>query len=700
MFKVLTCLLLLCAPALAQRGEGYTPPSAPLPISPANGGSGAISITAAPYNAVADGIALTGVTTTSSSAAVSSSGHTFVAGDVGKMIAVAGAGAAGATLNTTVSAVAAGNATMGTTAGTSVAGTGTGWLGTDNATALQSAMNAATAAGVPLFVPVPSGGGCYSYTAPLTISGNLTIYGSSAQESWNGGINVPSGTPPLLGSVMCPSSNGSDAVDISGTSLSVNIHDIGLYFQTALSGTGDGWHYVPAQNVQGLSGSTWSNVIVYGHDGNHYGFNLTNPIIDTFLFERSYGGGEWNLTGNSTAGNYGNSVFVHPYGQVIVGGSAHGFHLSANASQRLALLTFIRPQAITDNVFGITPVGNPPTSAQLIWNQDPNVQAVRLVGPDLETNVGSSIQLGAPAFSNDYDWGSLFTDAANVQAPAWTSNGLMYGPVTRNLTDTTSSGTVPVSSVFAFPGTHALATNATTYTILSTLIVPPPIVSTNVTATGLYSIYATGGIDTTGDLVVGAGAFINGTTQINTNSTTHATEIGDGTTSGMVTIGGASNTVKIGAGSAAGVTFGSTAYDSCTALTTTSGGVLGCTASDQRVKNDDGEIAPKVGLNTIMAMPAAHEFHFKDGYGPGGQQQGFFAQDVQKIRPDLVRRGPATDLTPDGELRFDPGVLVPDLVQAMKAQQGQIDALRWWLIGLSGVVVVLVFVQIKRRYGA
>lgn len=184
----------------------------------------------------------------------------------------------------------------------------------DNQGAIQAAINAAVAAGVPLRIPAAST--CYKYTAPLTISGNLTIIGDSLTENWSNGsqtgINVPLGTPQLVGSVLCPTANGSDAIDISGKSLTVNISNVGILFQTTLgqnsTTTGDGINYVPAQNVQGLSGSLWNNVVVYGHDGNHYAYNLTNFIYDHFTNVFAFGGGGFQLQGNSTAGDFGNKI--------------------------------------------------------------------------------------------------------------------------------------------------------------------------------------------------------------------------------------------------------------------------------------------------------------------------------------------------------------------------------------------------------
>jgi hypothetical protein len=138
----------------------------------------------------------------------------------------------------------------------------------------------------------------------------------------------------------------------------------------------------------------------------------------------------------------------------------------------------------------------------------------------------------------------------------------------------------------------------------------------------------------------------------------------------------AAGAVTVAGGSTQDLTFGSSFYDSCTALTTTAAGLVGCTTSDARVKNDDGTISPWEGLRRILADPDPHDFTYKDGYGPGGHHEGMFAQEMRKVHPDLVSVGPPTDLTPDGELRFDQTAQVADLVQSVKALQWQINRLQ------------------------
>jgi hypothetical protein len=565
----------------------------------------------------------------------------------------------------------------------------------DNATGLQNAINAAVSTGVPLYIPAASS--CYKYTAPLTISGNLTIVGDYVSGNWNSGINVPLGTPPLLGSVLCPSSNGSDAIDISGTSLQVNISNLGILFQNVFSGTGDGIHYIPSGTTQGLTNASWQNVMVYGHDGNHYAFNLQNPIYGSFLQTASFGGGGWNLMGSSGGLNFGNATFVQPYVQVIVGGSANGYTITASSSQKLNLLTFIRPQSIVNNISGVSPSGNLPTSAQSIWSMDANVRNVRTISPDFETNVGSSFSAGASGLGNDLDWNSLFTDAATINAPAWTTGGIMYGPQTRTFNDTTSSGTGSNTGMFAFPGTHVTASNVVTYPVLSTLYVSPPILGTNASASRLDAIYATGEIYTTGDIGSNSGLFVTGTTQINHNFGS-VTQIGDGTASGAVTIGGVNNKVGIststaysklevwGPDSAATTSAFAVVNNASTTVfsvfdngnATYSGSIF--QSSDQRLKTNILSLDASSSLAAINGLnPVSYNRIDQDT----GINLGFIAQQVQQIFPDLVSTTSPTALTPGGTLTLNYVGLIAPLVKSVQALSQEIASLESTVSGFA-----------------
>jgi hypothetical protein len=166
---------------------------------------------------------------------------------------------------------------------------------------------------------------------------------------------------------------------------------------------------------------------------------------------------------------------------------------------------------------------------------------------------------------NNYNLNAAYLDVI-VQAPAWTTNGIEKSagnPLTA--TDLTSSGTVAIQALNAMPAGVFNATSATTYTHLANTYFPvPPTQGTNVSATQAHSIYAAGEIYTASDISTQTGAFLKGTLNLNKSAGTAVTEIGDGTTSGTVTIGGASNTTNL---ASATLQSGGVAAVSCSAGT-------------------------------------------------------------------------------------------------------------------------------------
>lgn len=553
----------------------------------------------------------------------------------------------------------------------------------DNATALQAAINLAVANKQALYIP--SASSCYKYTAPLTISGNLTIVGDYVAGNWPGAsqINAPSGTPALLGSVLCPTANGSDAIDISGTAFQVNISNIGILFQTTFgqssTTTGDGFNYIPSGTNQGLSGGVWNNVIVYGHDGNHYAFNWQNPIYGSFTALASYGGGALKLSASSTTAFYGNLVFTDFYGNLLVGGSADGVNLSASGTNRLNLIAFVRPQINTNNTAGLTPVANLPTSSQRIWFEDQNVSAIGLKCPDLETNVGGTNVFGSAAKGNDFDANCLSTSAASTSAPAWLTNGLLWGPASKTFNDSTSSGTVANTAMFAIPSNTISASSATTYTIAETLFLGTPAAGTNVTISTPMSLYALGQIYTNQQIVANNGGFISGTIQLNTNNGANTTAIGNGSTSGAISIGGGSNTTNLQSATLKATALATDATHTtrtiCQDTTSnqlffgsgTAGVCLGTSSArfKQNIANLD------VGLNQIMKLrPVKYEYDAQHG-DPNKTIYGFTAEDGAKVLPKLV------DTDADGMPNsFDYLGVVPVLVKGMQQLKAENDNLR------------------------
>lgn len=146
----------------------------------------------------------------------------------------------------------------------------------------------------------------------------------------------------------------------------------------------------------------------------------------------------------------------------------------------------------------------------------------------------------------------------------------------------------------------------------------------------------------------------------------------------------------------ANIFLSSTSYANCTALTTSSN-TLSCTASDKRLKDDEGIVSLFVALWHVLRLPDLHIFEFKTykdwddttkkmvlrSFGPHGQHYGFWAQDVAKVEPELVKRGDKTWLTPDGELLLDKGELAPLLFPALKALAAIAAFLLVWNVFLT-----------------
>lgn len=126
-----------------------------------------------------DGIRISDAVMTATFNVLSSAAVSFVSKDVGKLVMVAGAGAAGADLITTISAASAGNAILNANAGTTVAGANAIY-GTDNTAAFIEAFDRNGR------LVLPVGIFLVSYQLPL-----LDKYGLSIHGHGDGTIIVP-----------------------------------------------------------------------------------------------------------------------------------------------------------------------------------------------------------------------------------------------------------------------------------------------------------------------------------------------------------------------------------------------------------------------------------------------------------------------------------------------------------------------------
>lgn len=556
----------------------------------------------------------------------------------------------------------------------------------DNATALNACI--ATAIANNQVLHIPAAATCYKYTAPLTISGTLTIRGDYVSENWGAtssfnSANAPTGTPALLGSVLCPSSNGSDGIDITGVSPVVNISNIGILFQTSFSGTGNGINVVPpytgSTNEQGLTGAQWTNVKVFGHDGNHYGFYVQNPLYDSFYDLRAYGGGGFKAYGESFGTiSYGNFNLYHPYFVVLAGGSAHALVLDA-ASTGMGNITMFRPQTWVANFTGLSPA-TPPTSAQYNFYQNQTtVSNLSLIWPDFESNVGSpSFISPLPGQFMALPNSSIMTSAPSGDPGATTSlyaqnGGANSGGGNINLyagsagSGSSNNGSIQLQSAAASGN-------------LQVNLFTPAATSSSVwlnfqkqNTTEIQEGYSTGGIFFMRD-------YANSDCGFFTYTQATSLQIMNGGCAYPTIIGNTSATLGLTASSGGITLTGVSTGTNADFLCLSSGGVVllqssACTISSARFKED---IQPLGGNATdeLLALNVS-TFKLRDGDKNGdpnasNTQVGLIAEDVAKVDPRLAIY--EDDMKTPKSYRQESVIAL--LVKAVQEQQAEIEALK------------------------
>lgn len=104
-------------------------------------------------------------------------------------------------------------------------------------------------------------------------------------------------------------------------------------------------------------------------------------------------------------------------------------------------------------------------------------------------------------------------------------------------------------------------------------------------------------------------------------------------------------------------------YPNCSGLTTNSNGLIQCTASDERLKQDIIPLGSESGLAAINALNPV-SFYWRDPARGTTEQFGLIAQQVQQIFPNLVSTTTATALTPGGALTLNYDGLISPLILA------------------------------------
>lgn len=271
--------------------------------------------------------------------------------------------------------------------------------------------------------------------------------------------------------------------------------------------------------------------------------------------------------------------------------------------------------------------------------------------------------------------GSLILGQSGISAGAWTTAGIAIAQSGGPYTDTSSSGTIAAEVINGFASPTLNANSATTVTNLSNVYINPPIAGTNVTATNLWGLNVNGKTLTS---FLQSSAGINsfgGAATINVNSN-FATNIGTGTTTQAVTIGGASNTTTVA--SAFDLTAIANAAGNEILCYNTSGGavtyepaVATCVPSVLRLKNPIGQLsADTAALKLDMLRPAV--WTYKDTHTWGGQPYvGLYADDVAKMDSRCGVRDKAGKLE-----NYADRCVLAYLVAAVQGQQREIAELK------------------------
>ncbi|OAZ72422.1 hypothetical protein SRCM100623_00961 [Acetobacter pasteurianus] len=325
----------------------------------------------------------------------------------------------------------------------------------DNAKALQFAINAAIESGSTLYIPK----GLYKFTPPLNVSGPLRIVGDGCLPLWGdyakdgNSTNIPTVAPYFSGTVLSAVSNGQSIfVDTCAGQLNFSGEDFACTFQTPFVNTG---HMLDSSSTtkMGLIGSLWQNVSLFGHDGNHYAFNLTNILYNTFINTNAYGGGLISSVTTINNGGCGNSLWMRTLSILCCLGSAQCYNFGApggGLSQQYN--AFIGVQGMTYDASGSFP-GLTPPSGQNMFNSEQNCNFFSFVNPDLENHAGGGLTImPSGGCFLDRSAGSLdnltwYQHIAPNQSPDHMQKGSTFESGTVTATDTT--GTANFTTVYA-----------------------------------------------------------------------------------------------------------------------------------------------------------------------------------------------------------------------------------------------------------
>lgn len=272
-----------------------------------------------------------------------------------------------------------------------------------NASSLGTAINNAIVSAISANRPLSLGWEQWPVDVPVVIGGPLKLVGAGVRESWgssSGFTNVSANVPASLsGAGIVQTSPAADGIQITCCGDQVDLEGFAVLFTGShrYLSTGHGINCIPpalsTRFDHSCIGGQWRGVTVYGHDGNHYGFNILNSLLYTYEHLRSYGGGGVYFGQNSGSDfDYGNAVFSDTYIALFVGGSAHAYFVDNGAGHgfQLDYVQHNRLQTWTINpspaIGGGVAV---PTNAQKNITFAGNVTYHRIEGGDFETSFGN-----------------------------------------------------------------------------------------------------------------------------------------------------------------------------------------------------------------------------------------------------------------------------------------------------------------------
>lgn len=225
-------------------------------------------------------------------------------------------------------------------------------IGTDNTTAVQNWLTACANTGGGCYLPQ----GQFAVTGALTIPSAMNLFGDGAGPVWGSGTLTgwgpiyPAYAPYLSGSVLVSLGAGDDVLDITTQGGANNLSNFGVRYAPPIAFWDTG-HAINATATVTRSGhpvwdqvnAKWIGLRVFGNDGNHYAYQLTNASLGTYIDNASYGGGGLNWVSNTLFCCTGNAIVAQQVVSDGTGGTSNAINFPGGSNNNL--MTFIRPNA-------------------------------------------------------------------------------------------------------------------------------------------------------------------------------------------------------------------------------------------------------------------------------------------------------------------------------------------------------------------